>query len=300
MAKKRNDLYSDMNFGICVPNDSPMQSPVFWDIYARLKELAINMFRWDGLPDTCDQRFLELALFDKGMALFFENDNGYPYCLQCTVGGNRTIYNIPIERTGYAVTGAQFFRNDLNSVIIWNNYLHTPTYNTIVMFAYRLMRIQLTIDINLNAINQPVVMRGTKAQITSLENAYDKFTGLKPVMFVDETIADNTFSCVQTGAQYYVDKLRKEYMDVWNEALTFIGINNSNTEKRERLITDEVNSNNNHVSASRAIMLQARQEACEQIRKLFGYDINVALNPDYNTPTPEMGVTDDELYDPAD
>ena len=91
--------------------------------YNRLKELAMSMFEWKNLPDTCDERFLELALFEQGKAIFFEDDVMGYLALRCTVSGGFNVYNVPIRRRAYAVNGYHKQLEEKDSVIIYNNYL---------------------------------------------------------------------------------------------------------------------------------------------------------------------------------
>ena len=97
----------------------------FKQYYNRLTELSISMFEWKNLPDTVDPRFLELTLFSDGQAVFFyDEDIGY-LALQNILGGKLNVYRVPIERRAYAVNGYQKVLSDKDSVIIYNNYLHS-------------------------------------------------------------------------------------------------------------------------------------------------------------------------------
>ena len=104
----------------------------------RLTELSMSMFEWKNLPSTVDSRFLELTLFNDGCAVFFEDEDLGFLTLQCTINGRLNVYRIPISRRAYSVNGYQRRLTDKDSVIIWNNYLHTNSVLTVKNYAKRL------------------------------------------------------------------------------------------------------------------------------------------------------------------
>ena len=79
--------------------------------------------------------------------------------------------------------------------------------------------------------------------------------------------------------------------------MTYLGINNSNQEKRERLVEDEVSANNDQVNAFRNIALNARKQACEEINKMFGLNVDVEWNLDSSYDKEEMEDENGELHD---
>lgn len=256
-----------------------LNDTVFFDYYTRLKELAINRFEWINLPPTCDPRFLELILFEFGYALFFQhNINKAFLTLQCTIGGRFNLYRVPIDRRAYAVNGFQQECNDLDSVIIFNNYLRMPTSLTIELFAQRLTEIERTIACNTKAHKTPVLLLGSEKQQRTLETLYKKYDSGYPVIFGDkDQVSMDTLKAVKTDAPMILKELYEAKATIWNEAMTFLGINNANTDKRERLITNEVDANNELISMNAYTQLNARKQACYYINELFDLDVDVRL-----------------------
>lgn len=256
-----------------------LNDATFFDYYTRLKELAINMFEWVNLPPTCDPRFLELILFEFGYCLFFQhNVNGAFLTLQCAINGPLNMYRIPIRRRAYAVTGFNQECSDQDSVIIFNNYLRQPTSLTVELFAQRLTRLERAIDVNINAQKTPILITGTQAQKKSMEELYKKFDENAPVIFGYKGTMDTPLTVFKTDAPESYPNLMEAKARIWNEALTFLGVNNANTDKRERLITDEVNSNNQLLSAQRYVMLNARKQACDLINQLFATELDAPVD----------------------
>lgn len=272
-----------------------LNNRTYLQYYNRLLELAINMYEWKNLPDTVDERFLELTLFSDGMAVFFQDDGGLGYlCLQCMIGGELDVYRIPIDRTAYATNGYQMRLNNQNSVIIFNNYTHTNSMLDVEMYARRLYEIERTIDVNVKAQKTPVLIRATENQRLTMKNLYMQYDGNEPFIFGDKQLDMDGIKVLKTDAPYVADKLNILKRQIWNEALTYLGIENSNTEKKERLVSDEVNSNLGGVVAQRFCRLNARRKAAEQINKMFGLDIQVDFREEVKTMFQDNNVDDTE------
>lgn len=252
-----------------------LNNRTYLQYYNRLLELAINMYEWKNLPDSVDERFLELTLFSNGMAVFFRDEILGELCLQCMIGGELDVYRIPIERTAYATNGYQMRLNNQNSVIIFNNYTHTNSMLDVEMYARRLYEIERTIDVNVKAQKTPLIVRATENQRLTMKNLYMQYDGNEPFIFGDNNLDMDAIKVLPTNAPYVADKLNILKRQIWNEALTYLGIENSNTEKKERLVSDEVNSNLGGVAAQRFCRLNARRQAANKINKMFGLSIEV-------------------------
>lgn len=258
-----------------------MNNRTYIQYYNRLTELALSMFEWKGLPDTVDPRFLEMCLFGEGMAVFFQDDVLGFLCLQCTITGKLNVYRIPINRRAYAVNGYQRELDDTNSVIIFNNYLHTNSMLDVEMFSKRLYNLDRAIDVNANAQKTPIIIQCDENQRLTMKNLYKEYEGNAPFIFGTKALDTTGLKVLQTGAPYVADKLYQLKTQIWNEALTYLGISNINTQKKERMITDEVTRNQGGVVASRYSRLESRRQACNQINKMFGLDIWCDYREDY-------------------
>lgn len=241
--------------------------------YNRLTELAISMFEWKNLPETVDPRYLEMCLFSDGMCVFFNDEVLGFLALQVAIGGQLNVYRIPIERRAYASNGYQMNLTEENSVIIFNNYLHTNSMLDVEMFSKRLYNLDRTIDVNANAQKTPILIQCDESQRMTMKNLYKQYEGNEPFIFGSKALDVNGLKVLQTGAPYVADKLYELKVQYWNEALTYLGISNINTTKKERMITDEVTRNQGGVVASRYSRLESRRQACKQINNMFGLDI---------------------------
>jgi hypothetical protein len=246
------------------------------DYYDRLKLIALSLFEWENLPESCNSRFLELTLFTYGRALFI-NDTELGFLnMRCTPSGTLNNYDEPISFTAYStVYNKEYDRDDC--VLIRNNYLERPSDHTVMLFSSRLTQAERTIDVNINAQKTPVLIRCDDKDRLTMKNLYKDYEGNEPFIMGGKALNLDGLKVLKTDAPFVADKLQIYKRDIWNEALTFFGINNANSDKRERLITDEVNANNEVISINAQSMLLTRQEACEQINKKYKLKVSVKM-----------------------
>jgi hypothetical protein len=247
------------------------------DYYDRLKLIAMSLFEWEGLPETCNTRHLEQSLYMYGRALFYQDPNNKGFFnAKCTPSGTLNHYDEPISYMAYSTVYQREFDRD-NCVLIRNNYLERPTDQSVILFASRLTTAERTIDVNINAQKTPVLVRCDDKDRMTMKNLYNQYEGNEPFILGSKSLNPDGIKVFKTDAPFVADKLQLYKRDIWNEALTFFGINNANTEKRERLITDEVNANNEVININAQAMLLTRQEACEQINKRYGLNVSVKM-----------------------
>ena len=249
----------------------------FTQIYYDLKLLALAVFKWDGLPNNMDERWIEKYLFDRGECMFYHDDAlGY-----MVAGDNRNginHYNDPVSLMPVAPSyfNPKKYTPGVDAVLIKNNDLSIPTNLKTQLYAYRLADIKRTQDININAQKTPVLIVCSDKQKLTLKNVYAQWSGNEPVIFGDKAVDFNEIQVMKTDAPIVFDKLQTQYHQVKNEYLTLIGINNANMDKKERLVDDEVQANNEEVKAFFNAMLKAREQACKEINRIFGLNISVS------------------------
>lgn len=259
-----------------------MNNATYIQYFNRLVELSVSVFEWQGLPESVDPRYLELHLFQNGSVVYFRDEVMGDLCLDCIANGKLDVYGNPISRRAYSSYNQyQKTLNESDSVIIWNNYLRQPSVLDVKMFAKRLYNLDRIIDVNANAQKTPVLVQGTEKQRLTLVNLYKEFDGNAPFIFGDKNLDLNSLRAISTNAPYVADKLYQLKTQIWNEALTYLGISNLNIQKKERMITDEVQRNQGGTIASRYSRLEARREAVDKINRMFGTDISVDYREDF-------------------
>lgn len=256
---------------------------------SRLMELAMSMFEWKNVPESIDTRFLELTLFSDGQAVFFKDEEMDKYlALQCIINGRLDVYRVPINRRAFAVNGYQRNLTNKDSVIIYNNFLRTNSYQMCALYAKKLYNLDRIIDVNANAQKTPVLITVDETQRLTALNAYKEWDGNQPVIYGDKALDPNLLRVLKTDAPYVSDKIYQLKVQYWNEALTYLGISNLNVQKKERLVADEVVRSQGGTIASRYSRLEARREACRKINVMFGLNIDVDYREDFRE-------TDDEI-----
>lgn len=249
----------------------------------RLMDYAISVFEWHDLPEGVDERMMEYWLLQNGMVVFFKDEmlagtavseEGYAV-LPTMINGEWNIYNYPVDRRAYATDGYNKELTDEDSVLIFNDYLRVPMMPSLMLYAKRLAELDRTIDINVINQKAPKILRG---------NEQNKLTALNMMKQIEEnrlwlwTYKDSQnfeMEVLDLTVPFVAKDLQAVKHQIWNEALTYIGVENVNTEKKERLISDEVMSNMGDVEVSRFTRLNAREQACDKINEMFGLDVSV-------------------------
>ena len=249
-----------------------INNQTFLDYLDRLRLVATSLFTWEGLDEVAGvgaSRFLEQSLYDLGRACFVNDPELGFMALKVNPSDKLNIYNLPVRVQAWSIGYNRQFKFD-DVVYIMNNELQLPTYNTLSLIAHRLYETERTIDTNLIAQKTPVLIEGENKTMLTLKQLYEKYSGNVPFIFGNkEYNIQGKLKVLKTDAPYLIDKLELHKHELWDEALTYLGINNANTDKKERLITDEVNSNNELINYYLNCFYKTRQKACEEINKKF-------------------------------
>ena len=242
------------------------------DYLDRLRMLATSLFTWKNLDKIAGigaSRFLEQSLYDYGRACFV-NDNEVGYLALCVNPSDTlNVYRLPTEVNAWSIGYNKTFAFD-DVVYIMNNEIEKPTSQILQLFANRLYETERTIDVNLLAQKTPILIEGDTKTILTLKNVYMQYSGNTPFIFGNKQFdISNKLNVLKTDAPYIIDQLDIHKHQILNEALTVMGIDNANTDKRERLITNEVESNDQLISYYLNCFYKTRKKACDEINEKF-------------------------------
>ena len=257
--------------------------------------LALNRYRWENLPNGIESRYIEEMLYDNGECAMFDHPDLGLCVLRSSSRENLNIYGEPTKLT---LSGFNEHRTVMmdECVRIMNNDLALPTLPNIVYYARRMAEIDDIIMQNLRQQRVPYLFATDENNAFSMKSLYDRIYQGEPAIFIDKEMLKGepeNIMVIPTTAPYLVDKLQIQKQEMERELLTFLGINNT-LEKKERLLVDETNSNNQFIKMASDIGFKQRQLACEQINEMFGLNVRVVETQDEL----QQEVMDDgELYD---
>lgn len=246
--------------------------------FMKLMSIALSCFKWGNLPDSIDERFLELTLANRGSCLFFKDEELGFLTLPANLSGQLNVYNIPKIRQAFASTGYNKMCDDKDSVIIFNNYLHFSTLSVVEHYAIRLYEMQRTIDVNVKAQKTPKIFKSNEQQRLTLQNIFMKYEGNEDAIFIDKDFDMNALQVFDTSAPYVADKIRMLMSQTFSNFLNDLGIEAITTEKKERINEAETESTKGYVEIGRNIFLNARKQACDEINRMFDLNINVEFD----------------------
>lgn len=262
MARKRANL------------DDLLNELTFKAIYQKYKLIAINEFKWNGLPAGILERHIERELFARGFTSFFKHPKMTYLSLPCDSTGEVNVYGDALKYRAHGQNLTHDFKAD-DAVIIENNKLRIPTKDFIMFYANKIAEAERTMDVNVKANKTPVIVVCDDKDVLSFKRIFQQVDGNTPAVFADRSLNLDNIQALDLKARFLGKDLMDYKKSVENELLTFLGINNTPVEKKERLITDEANSNNELIESFFDIGLEARQRACEEINAMFGLNVSV-------------------------
>lgn len=247
----------------------------------RLHMLATSLFTWKGLDEIAGfgaSHFIEESLYRYGKACIVNDADIGIKALNVTAAGKLNLYYLPVKVNAFSTGYNKIYDFD-DVVYIMNNELQKPTKDTLSLFARRLYEAERTSDVNIQAQKTPVLIEGDKNTLLTLKNVYMQYSGNIPVIYGNKNYdISSKLNVLRTEAPIVFDKLEDHKHNLWNDCMTFLGINNANTSKKERLVTSEVESNDQLVNYYLNCFYKKRKEACDILNKKWGTNVEIVLN----------------------
>ena len=247
--------------------------------YYKLMLVARSLFEWENLPNNMDERWIEKYLFTSGKCIFYKDPTMGFMVAGLAQQGSVNCYGDPTSvwpvAENYTYNGEKLVNGE-NCYVIRNNDLMLPNFPIIRHYAYKLCNIDRAIDTNVEACKTPIIVRCSEKQKLSLKNAINQRKDNEPVIWSSDLADINEMvDTLTTNAPIVFPQLQTQKHMILNEVFTDLGINNANMDKRERMVANEVEANNEQVKACEDVMLKARQQACKEINRIFGTNISV-------------------------
>lgn len=243
------------------------------------KNIAINIFEWKGLEEispSLTSEIIEETLYDKGSCLFFKDSNLGYMALPVAPANRLNVYRKP---TNFRAIGNNYTKEYSidNSVLIKNNTLKKATFDIVDYYTSKLADIELTKDLHRNAHKMPIVLECTEDTQLTAKNIFKKIHSNEPVIFKNRTRGEGEVgvNVLNANVTYINDKLEDDYHNYEARILTALGLDNYVEDKKERVQSAEVESQQEYIISSFRASLNERKKACEAINKMFGLNLSV-------------------------
>ena len=279
----KNDMLREY-FSIC-PKDADPNSTTYYYYMDMLFRKAMSIYIFEGMPETWDYDYFVSVLLSQGIICVTDTALGI-IPLRCGLSGIN-VYNHPTTAIiANPVLGNLERTIDEDCTIIKMSH----TYRSDIMpicnrYATLLAQCDSSIAVNLqNSKVTFIALASSKQVAQSMRAMYDKISAGEPAVFVkgDQINGDNILynhvkeNFIASDVQILKRKLMSEF-------LTEIGVNNTNTDKRERLTDDEVQANNGEVQLNAGYWFDNIKEGINQTNKMFGLNLSVKLKNTFNT-----------------
>ena len=266
----------------------------------RWVNIALNLYEYDGVPDSVDIRMLEMSFLLRGAGMIAEIQ-GNLFSLLCAPGGNYNLYGNPLTAYGYGLNGfnkefklwvpgsdAPLTRDGVqrkesktfDAVMGFDNLARFPYINYIATEALRLSDIKRAEDVIRTNLKRPAIIAVEESQVSSVQ------TAIKSKDSNEEAIVIGLNGFSPDSAKVWDLKTDPTLLSAFADAYEreenilrdIFGLNSlPNQDKKERLITNEANANNQATQSSADIRLNAREEFLEHVNEAFGINMTVRL-----------------------
>lgn len=250
----------------------------YFDYFHFLSNIAQSIFEWQGLPDSMNERFLEKSLFENGICGVFEHFDFGLINTKVTQSGEINMYDESTHYQAFANGGICENIKRSEMALIRNNPSETPTSQLVILYADKLLECDLAFSVNVANQKTPLLIETDINTKLTIENILKKVQIGEPVIIGKKGFDMNEkINVLNTKVDFIADKITATKLDIYAEFLTRLGINNANQQKKERLITDEVNANNEFIDVARNTYLLCRINGAKEINEKFGTNISVKV-----------------------
>lgn len=274
----------------------------FQNIFNYYYELALNEFTWEGLPETMDKRMIERAFLLTGRCLAAEVD-GNILSLVGAPSSGWTLYGYPASAYGWGFNGfnkefkvyvpgaddSKTIRQNAGgvpntgtptAVMGYDNAMAYPFVNYLITECQRLANLKMAIDVLTENLKQPLIVSCDDTAINSVREAFKQRSENMPAIVGTGRLPLDSFNVWDTKVTPETLQAFKDlYEWISNNLRMFYGINsNEQSDKKERLLVPEVNSNNQLIKVSQDIRLEWREKWAEDCNYLWGLNMRPLIN----------------------
>lgn len=252
--------------------------------------IAMNLFKWENLPPTIQEKYLEKSLYENGMVCIVDDENYGVIPVPCNYSQGLNLWGEPTEINTCGVNYVKTFKisnmsikgdiytSEDECILCLNNDGAIATKKILDYYINKLVECELSSFTNISLQKFPFIINTTKNNEFTMRNLIEKVDSGEPFILYNKKNADlvSNVDVLVTGVPYVADKILDYQYNVEKEIYTLFGFN-TNIEKKERLLTDEVNSNNEYIQNNIESMLKQRIKFADDVNKMYGYDIKVSI-----------------------
>ena len=259
------------------------------EFYTRyLLQKVISVFEFTGLPETWADNYFKYVLFGQGVIAVINTDRYGVICQNCGLSG----YNVFYQPTTAVIAnpllpGLKEFTVGENCRIIKLQPNYSGVMDLVTTYADLMALALETTGANLlNSKLSYVFFAENKSAAESFKNLYDKLASGEPMAVIDKNLLNEDGSPAwqmftqNVGANYVTGELLNDMKTIEDQFNTIVGIPNANTQKRERMITDEVNANNVDTQSRINLWLETMQKDIDKVNAMFNLNIGVKYRYD--------------------
>lgn len=287
MARYKHYKRPNLNDGYVRNQSELLNEQTYMYHYQNLYEIALNRVKWLNLPSGCDSRFLEETLLLNGQAIIFQDEfvKDLFYSTRVVANAPLNVYDNPTQFRSVGNQGWSVNVPYERGVLVWETKSRYPTIQHIGIFAQRLADTDRLADVNLQTLKRPFIITGPEEKYQEMVNMYRNIDSNEPAIVGVPTLNQIEVKVLDTKVEYLGAEMQYRKQLIMNEFMTFLGIDNSGMEKKERMTENEVKRNSSIIEMKRANYLDPRREAAEELNKRFGLNIEVVWNHDNISPS---------------
>lgn len=273
------------------PKNVDPKSTTFFYYQRMLLRKAMSVFELTGCPDNWDLDYVLEKIFVNGYICISDTAAGI-LPLECGVAGIN-VYNHPTTCIIANPVLGNFEKTiDEDCALVKLQYNYTGIMDIITHYSTKLSECDASIAVNLmNSKVAFIGLVGSKQQAQSMKLMYDKIAQGEPAVFVrgDQINADNIlYNHVKEN--YIASEVQRLKRQIMSEFLTEIGVNNANTDKRERLTDNEVEVNDHEIQLNSSYWLEQMREGFDKANELFGLSVKLDTKKVYNTEQEDINI----------
>lgn len=285
MGKRKFDIFNTMQEEMAVNSNNIMYSRFCNYLY----NIATSRCCWNseeqlGFPSS----LIEKILVENGEVALCDTQNAGLVISSFSAGYTFNLRNMPnmIRLFPYGATSNHFFQMlgshkyySRDFEICYNNNSRTGLMTSISSTAIMMVETWFTIMSNIQQQKFPTIVEADQSEKLSMEFINKSIEGGKNIIVLRRGTAQGYASSTvfNRDVPYVADKLTQHFNNIIDLFLSEIGVNTVQTEKKERLIVDEVNANNERAGITTQSFMENRRDFCRRVNEKFGINLTVEI-----------------------